>query len=250
MTSVPSVQLYTVREDLASDLPGTVRALAEAGFTLVEPFGITDFAAQLAPELARNGLSAPTTHAGLVDADDAAVQRVFDAAVSVGVQTVIDPFVPPERWRTADDVAAIAERLSVVADAAAARGLRVGYHNHAHELESRIDGVPALEYFAGILDERVVLEVDTYWALVGGVDPAALLQRLGERVVAIHVKDGPVPGDVADQTPLGEGSVPIPAILAAAPQALRVIELDESRIPPLDAVTRSLRYLEAVEGTR
>lgn len=250
MTSVPSVQLYTVREELAADLPGTIAAIAAAGFTLVEPFGITDIAAQLAPELARHGLSAPTTHARLVDADDADVQRAFDAALSVGVQTVIDPFVPPERWRTAEGVTATAERLAVIADAAQGRGLRVGYHNHAHELESRIDGVPALEYFAGILDDRVALQVDTYWALVGGVDPVALLERLGERVVAIHVKDGPVPGDEADQTPLGEGSVPIPRILAAAPHALRVIELDASRIPPLEAVTRSLRYLEGVEGTR
>jgi sugar phosphate isomerase/epimerase len=246
-TTAPSVQLYTVREALSADLPGTLEALAAAGFTLVEPFGIRDHAAALADELPRWGLQAPTTHAGFIDADDDERSRVFDAAASIGVGIVIDPFLPPERWQTADDIARIAERLAVAADAAAARGLRVGYHNHAHELEARIDGVPALEVFAGILDDRVALEIDTYWALVGGVDPADLLRRLGDRVVALHVKDGPVPGEVADQTPLGEGSVPVADILAAAPDALRVIELDESRIPPVEAVTRSLRYLESLE---
>lgn len=245
--SAPSVQLYTVREALVSDLPGTLEALASAGFTQVEPFGIRDFADALATELPRLGLTAPTTHAGFIDADDDERERVFDAALAVGVGTVIDPFLPPERWQSADDIARTAERLAAAADAAAARGLRVGYHNHAHELEARIDGRPALEHFADLLDDRVVLEVDTYWALAGGVDPAGLLRRLGERVVALHVKDGPVPGDVADQTPLGEGTVPIADILAAAPDALRVIELDESRIPPIEAVTRSLRYLESLE---
>lgn len=250
MSTAPSVQLYTVREALAADLPGTLGELAAAGFTRVEPFGIRDFSDALATELPRLGLQAPTTHAGFVDADDDDRERVFDAALAVGADTVIDPFLPPERWRSGDDVARIAERFAAAADAAAERGLRVGYHNHAHELSARIDGRPALEHFADLLDERVVLEVDTYWALVGGVDPAALLQRLGERVVAIHVKDGPVPGRVADQTPLGEGTVPVPAILASAPGALRVIELDESRIPPVEAVTRSLRYLESLEAER
>src|SRR3546814_7485369 len=111
------------------------------------------------------------------------MHRGFDAALSVGVHTVIDPFVPPERWRTAVDVAAVAERPSAVADAAGARGSRVGYHNPAHELESRIDGVTALAKFAGMPDDSVVLQVDTYSSLVGGVDAAAPLPRPGARVV-------------------------------------------------------------------
>ena len=247
-TSAPSVQLYTVRESLAADPTGTLDALAALGFTEVEPFGLPDLVDRLGPELKRLGLSAPTTHAGFIDSDAAGRARVFDAAEKIGVRTVIDPFIPPERWQSADDVREIAKRLATAAGEAADRGLRVGYHNHAHELASAIDGVPALEFFAGILDERVVLEVDTYWALVGGVDPVALLERLGERVIAIHVKDGPVPGDVADQTPLGQGSVPIRDILAAAPGALRVLELDESRMPPLDALAESLRYLRTLES--
>ncbi|KAA9151789.1 sugar phosphate isomerase/epimerase [Microbacterium lushaniae] len=247
-TSAPSVQLYTVREALASDLPGTLDSLAALGFTQVEPFGLPDMIDRLAPELERLGLSAPTTHAGFVDADAAGRARVFDAAERIGVRTVIDPFIAPERWQSADDIRVLAERLATAAGEAAGRGLRVGYHNHDHELAATIDGMPALEFFAAILDDRVVLEVDTYWALVGGVDPVALLQRLGERVVAIHVKDGPVPGDVADQTPLGQGAVPIPEVLAAAPDALRVLELDESRIPPIEALAESLRFLRTLES--
>ncbi len=247
MPTPPSVQLYTVRDALEDDLAGTLDALAAAGFTRVEPFGLADWAERLAPELARTGLAAPTSHAGFLSADEGERERVFAAAEALGVTTVIDPYVEPARWQSAADVAETARRLNDAAAAARSRGLRVGYHNHAHELEHDIDGRSALEYFVSLLDDDVVLEIDTYWVLVGGADPVALLERLGDRVVAIHVKDGPVPGDVADQTPLGEGDVPVRDILAAAPAALRVVELDDSRIPPIEAVTRSLRYLEGLE---
>ena len=52
------------------------------------------------------------------------------------------------------------------------------------------DGRHALEVFADQLDPDVMLEVDTYWAYAGGADVPALLGRLGDRVVALHVKDG------------------------------------------------------------
>jgi sugar phosphate isomerase/epimerase len=89
----------------------------------------------------------------------------------------------------------------------------------------------------------VRLEVDTYWAAVGGEDPVALLQRLGDRVSAIHVKDGAVTADVKDQVAVGSGSLPIRDILDAAPHALRVVELDDSRADRFDAVRDSFDWL-------
>ena len=100
------------------------------------------------------------------------------------------------------------------------QGLRVGYHNHDAELSSIIDGRPALEVFADLLDPTVALEVDLYWAAAGGQNPAELVGRLGDRVQAVHVKDGPMrPGISAaqlptDQTPAGQGDVPLAAALA------------------------------------
>ena len=133
--------------------------------------------------------------------------------------------------------------INAAADVAARHGVRVGYHNHAHELESVIEGTTALELLASQLDDRVVLEVDTYWAVVGGQDPVELLGRLGSRVQAIHVKDGPGTTETRDQVAVGRGSLPIREIIAAAPHALRVIELDDSRGDLLTAVADSYAFL-------
>ena len=82
--------------------------------------------------------------------------------------------------------------LNQAAVKAADHGLRLGYHNHDFELSSIVGGRPGLEVLADALDPAVILEVDTYWAAVGGQDVPALLGRLGDRVRYLHVKDGPI----------------------------------------------------------
>jgi sugar phosphate isomerase/epimerase len=235
-----SVQLYTVREALAEDYDKTLAALAGFGYTAVEPFKFDGFADDLRTGLPAHGLSAPTAHIGLLNGDQDAI---FALATELGIGTLIDPHIDQARWQTADDVAQIAAELSAAAAAAADHGLKVGYHNHHFELESMIEGRHALEVFADQLAPEVVLEVDTYWAYAGGADVPALLRRLGERVVALHIKDGDGTLDTKKQVPVGSGVLPIADIIAAAPSALRVVELDDSEGDLLDAVRVSREFL-------
>jgi len=212
-----SVQLYSVRHPLEADLSGTIRRLAEAGFTQVEPYNFVALAGELAAAFAANGLSAPTGHAPLLSSDQ---DIIFAAAKQLGITTVIEPFIPADRWQDADSIRDTARRLNLAAKKGTEHGIRVGYHNHWWELESLIEGTSALEYFASLLDPELVLEVDTYWAAVGGADPVALLGRLGPQVVAIHIKDGPGRTDdqpvnpegpvVTGQLPAGQGVMDVP----------------------------------------
>jgi sugar phosphate isomerase/epimerase len=243
-TSPVSVQLYTVREALNEDLQGTLERIAEIGYTQVEPFGFTNYPG-LGQALTAAGLSAPTTHVHAIGESDETQNAIFEAARELGIGTVIDPFVAPENWQTAEQVAEVAAQVNASAKLAAGHGIRFGYHNHAHELQSVIDGRTALEVFADQLDPEVVLEVDTYWVAVGGVDPVELLGRLGDRVVAIHVKDGPGTAETKDQVAVGSGSLPIRDIVEAAPNALRVVELDDSRGDRFQAVADSYAFLKA-----
>jgi len=236
-----SLQLYTVRGPLGDDPEATLRRVAEIGFRNVELFGFVGSADRYKILLEVAGLSAPSGHAGLVGPDRNA-DAAIDDAVELGMLTVVDPAIHID-WASREQVVAAAGELSGIARRAAERGVRVGYHNHWRELESVIDGVSALEVFADALDDTVVLEVDTYWAEVGGVSAVDLLGRLGERVALIHVKDGAVSRDDQDQTAVGSGSLDIDAILAAAPQALRVVELDGFNGDIFEAVRDSFAYL-------
>ncbi len=239
-TSALSVQLYTVRAALEEDFGGTLGRLADMGFRRVEPFALVSHADRLRSGLAAHGLDAPTAHQGLVGAD---LDEVFGTAADLGIGLVIEPSVEAARWQTESDVAATAEALNAAAEQAARHGLRVGYHNHHFELESRIDGRHALEVFADRLSPDVLLEVDTYWAYAGGADVPALLARLGTRVAALHVKDGDGTLDTSKQVAVGSGTLPIQDILAAAPDALRVVELDDTTGDIMEAVAASRSYL-------
>jgi sugar phosphate isomerase/epimerase len=238
-----SLQLYTVRGPLEEDLDGTVKRVAELGFTAVEPYNFVATADALAAALAANGLTAPSGHAPLLRADQ---DEIFQAAKKLGIGTVIDPHVDSARWTTESDVKATADALNAAAAKGAEYGITVGYHNHEFELENRIGGRSALEVMAEHLDPQVVLEVDTYWAAVGGEEPVALIERLGDRVRFIHIKDGPLTKEDKDQVAVGSGKMPIREIIAAAKHLeAGVVELDDFNGDIFDAVGDSLTYLKA-----
>nr|WP_197981754.1 sugar phosphate isomerase/epimerase [Frigoribacterium sp. CFBP 13712] len=226
-------------------MPGTLQRLADIGYTQVEPWGFVERVDEYAEALPAAGLTAPSAHAKLVGQD---LQPIFEAAVRLGVSTVIDPHIDETRWITREDVEAVAAELGEVAEAARAHGLTVGYHNHAFELENLIDGTPALEVFAAALPADVVLEIDTYWVEVGGVDAAELLARLGDRVRFLHIKDGPKTKDDTEQVAVGRGTMPVRDILRAAPQALAVVELDDHNGDVFTALEQSHSFLDGVRA--
>jgi len=240
-----SVQLYTVRRELSQDLDATLARLAAIGFRQVEAFDLVGYGDRLGDALRRQGLRAPFAHVDLLSADRAAV---VGAARDVGVTTVVQPWTEPARWESRDGVVALAEELNQAAAWAADQGLRIAYHNHQFELASAIDGRHALEVFADALGPQVVLEVDAYWAHVGGADVAALLGRLGERVVALHVKDGDGSMETLHQVAAGRGVVPIAAVLAAAPDAIPTIEFDDTEGDLFEAIAASRSYVLGLRG--
>ncbi|QHF25307.1 TIM barrel protein [Rathayibacter sp. VKM Ac-2804] len=237
-----SVQLYSVRDALAADLPAALDRLAGLGFAKVELFDVVNRADAYRSALPASGLTAPSAHARLLETG-APVEEILDIAASLGVQTVIDPMVDPERWTSADSVAGVADELNALVDSAASRGLALGYHNHAFEFENRVDGRSAFEHLAGLLDPRIVLELDTYWAAVGGDDPVEVLGRLGDRVQFLHIKDGPISKETLEQLPAGEGAMDVPAILAAAPQSLAVLEFDAYAGDVFEGLASGRRYV-------
>lgn len=246
MSGPTSVQLYTVREALAADRDGTLRRVAEAGYRAVEPYDPLNDPKGFRAVADDLGLSVSGTHAGAVLQREPA--EVFEAVATIGTDKVIVPAgIAPEEFTTRDGIARAADLLNDLAVQAARHGMRIGYHNHWWELEPKVDGRHAIEVLADLLAPEVFLEIDTYWAAVGGADVPALLGRLADRVIALHVKDGPVvKGE--PHTAVGAGAMPVPEILAAAPDARRVVELDECATDVFAALAESHTYLTSLEG--
>jgi sugar phosphate isomerase/epimerase len=240
LTSNPlALQLYTVRDQLASGRKAVLGAIRGYGYAAVEPYDVLTDPEALRADLDEAGLAVCAVHAKALGEDAGAF---LDGAKTVGADTVIVPWAPPERFADADAIAELARELNEGAARAAGLGLRFGYHNHAFEL-AMVGGRTGLEALADALDPAVLLEVDTYWAAVGGQDVPKLLGRLGDRVRYLHVKDGPVTKD-DPMTAVGGGRMPVADILAACPSAeWHVVELDRCATDVLTAVRDSLSWL-------
>ena len=242
ISSPPALQLYTLREILPTGRAVVLRQVADFGYGAVEPYDVVTDPEQLRAELDEAGLEVCSVHANILGEEGDAMLR---GARVVGAGTVIVPWAEPERFADADAVAELAAELNQAAAKTADRGLRLGYHNHDFELSSLVGGRPALEVLADALDPAVILEVDTYWAAVGGQDVPALLGLLGDRVRYLHVKDGPIGTREDDvMVAVGSGRMPVAAILAACPSAeWHVVELDRCATDMLTAVGDSLAWL-------
>ncbi|MDJ1114742.1 sugar phosphate isomerase/epimerase family protein [Microbacterium dauci] len=261
-----SVQLYSLAKEFSADMSGSLDKLAAIGLRNVEAFDFVGRPAEIRAALDASGLASPTGHAPLLSDElwtpDGAIptpapEVVFAAAAEIGIKTVIDPFVAPERWLTEDGVADIAERLNRAAEKAAEFGLTVGYHNHAQEFVADFGGQSAYERFIELTDDRVEIELDLFWALTGGQDVPALVSSLGQRLVAVHVKDGIVPtsnpwapgaesfgSDTLDQRRAGTGEVPLAAALQAN-DAIKfaVIEYDKAPGDVFEDIAASYAFL-------
>jgi sugar phosphate isomerase/epimerase len=229
---------------MTTDRKGVLAQIAAFGYGAVELFDILADPDGLRADMTAADLTACSVHASPFGEDAGAVVR---AARTLGADTIIVPMVPAARFADVDSVAGFARELNELATRMDGEGMRLGYHNHDFELSSIIGGRPALEVLADHLAGNVLLEVDTYWAAVGGQDVPALLRRLGERVRYLHVKDGPISSREEDvMTAVGSGRMPVAEVLAAAPaDAWRVVELDRCATDMMTAVGDSLAWLAA-----
>ncbi len=157
-----------------------------------------------------------------------------------------------DEWATREGVERVAARLNEAAAEAAEHGMRVGYHNHDHELRPQIDGKPALQVLAELLDRGSCSNSTCTGRRPPGIDLVPFIQELGDRIVAVHVKDGPMHDGIStasiptDQTPAGQGDVRLAEAIAAAPSLeYAVIEFDGFDGEIFDGVEQSYRWLDA-----
>lgn len=239
MTRPLAVQLYTVR-DLA-DRDATIRRLADIGYDAVEHYRPTDDPEGLRAVLDDVGMTVWGMHCW-PHSDE--LEPIVRAARTLGTDRLVVPGgIAAEEFTTVEGVERTAALLSGMRRRVAEAGIRLGYHNHWWEIEPVLDGRHAIEVLADMLDPSIFLEVDTYWAAVGGADLGALLEHLGDRVEALHIKDGPVVKGEPN-TAVGQGAMPVGDVIAAArSDAQLIVEFDSCATDLMTAVADSRAYL-------
>jgi sugar phosphate isomerase/epimerase len=237
-----SIQLYTLRDQLAIDLAGTLQALAEIGYTRVEHAGfvgrtVTQFKAALDAA----GLRATSGHVPIPQPFDPAAWSASLADANVlGSRYIVHPFFgidfgTGEVVRTTAPWRAFARDLNRAGRMARAAGLKLGYHNHNWEFFRLTDNPSRTAY--DVLTEAtdpdlVHLELDLFWAIRGARDPVDLIRQNKGRVLQYHVKDLNQAGSFADP---GQGLIDFARIFRHSDTAgVReyIVERDDAGTPP------------------
>ncbi|MDA3963301.1 MAG: TIM barrel protein [Planctomycetota bacterium] len=238
-----SIQLYTLREQMAAEGPASViQRLGAIGYSAVEggvPKGLSgpEWRAMVEDQgmhISCGGCGVPTA-----DSVAATVTKVTE----LGVRHAMCGY-GPEHFADLEAIKRTAEALAIGYELMADSGITLCLHNHAWEFE-RIDGRLKQDILIELCP-AVQFELDVYWATNHGTeDAAAMVTRVADRTPMLHLKDGMLVKDEA-MLACGAGKQNFPAIMAAAdPQVLvaAAVELDRYDGDMWDAVTASHAYL-------
>jgi sugar phosphate isomerase/epimerase len=195
---LPGIQLYTVRDSMATDVPGTLRAIAGIGYREVEFAGYGDQSAQQVRRLLDDlALRAPSSHV------DARVLRqdpqpLIDMAGEIGHEYLTVAWLRAEDRQTIDDYKRWADIFNRVAEACRKSGLRLSYHNHDFEFQL-LDGQLPFDILLNETDPHLMdFELDFFWVRKGGEDIVTVLNYAPERFTMAHIKDMDAQGNMAD----------------------------------------------------
>jgi sugar phosphate isomerase/epimerase len=238
--------MYTVRDDAARDLAGTLAQVAQIGYAGVELAGYAGHtASDVRKMLDTNGLFAVGGHTAF-DLLSKNLEQVIADTKTLGASYVIVPYIGQE-WRNGlDDYKRLGATLAEFGHKLHDEGLTLCYHNHDFEFNKfggDTHGYDVL-FDAATLDTLQV-EMDTFWVKKAGEDPAAYLAKYAGRVPLVHLKDMTPEGDFA---PVGEGTIDYPSLFDAAEGAgakFYVVEQDKcTTATPLESIAISFKNLQ------
>jgi sugar phosphate isomerase/epimerase len=249
------LELYSVRDALQKDPQGTVRAVAEMGYVVVEFYGpYFDWSEPQAKDMRKLmdelGIRCLSTHNDEDNFSDAKIEHTKSLNLILGSKYVVQAWSDPKPnlagWKQ------LAATLNAASDKLAPAGLKVGYHNHDAEWKT-VEGKRPIEILAANTKPEVMLQLDVGTCLEAGADPVAWIRANPGRIHSIHCKDWSPDPNIGYKTLFGEGKADWKGIFHAAENGGGVqyylIEQEGSRYPELETARRCLETFRKTRQT-
>ena len=245
---IVGLQLYSLRDAMKKDVPGTLKKTAKMGYQTLETAGYGDgklygYAPaefrKMCEDLGMQGMGAHLGRSYTKETDAEVMdwwKQALDAQAEAGCSYAVQASYPI--GEKLDDIKLYCDYFNQVGAEAKKRGLRFGFHNHAKEFEKR-EGEVIYDYMVANTDPtNVMFELDVYWASKGGVNPSAYIQKYAGRFPLLHIKDVDIIG--ASET------IDFESIFKAAyKQGLEeyYVEIEANSLPPMLCARKSAEYL-------
>lgn len=257
------LQLWTVRNQLEDDIPGTLKAVAEAGYRQVELGKVMD-ADNYIPVAKDLGMNVTSSFMdwqaiGNPTADEAPnIDKVIEKAHKLGLKHLVFGYIGRGHRETVDHYKAHAERANDAGNKCKAAGIQLCYHNHSFEFADLGKGVTGWDVFVDSFDKELVkFEVDVFWVKIGGRSPIKTMRSLKGRISQVHLKDikkgtktshdeGQVPEDAFQE--LGDGTIDMQRVMeVAAKLGVEQCHVEQDQSPdPIASIGQSMKHLKTL----
>ncbi len=246
------LELYSVRGELAKDLPGTLQTIAKIGYEVVEFYApytawTFPFAKEVRTRLDDLGLRCFSTHNGFESLmPGETMAHAIELNQILGSRQIIMASAP-RLTKTVEDWKALCGHLTTAVEELKPHGLSAGFHNHHLEWLPLEGGPRVMDILAANTPKEFILQLDVGTCVEAGADPVAWINANPGRIKSMHVKDW-APGEKADEKSyrvlFGEGVAPWKEITAAAESVggleYYLIEQEGSRFPEFETAERCL----------
>lgn len=234
------LELYSLRDQCKTDLPGMLATVAKIGYKGVEFAGYHNRTArELRKLLDDNGLVTCGTHTPYDSILPAKLDETIEFNRTIGNSFLIVPWMEGKSKQEWLDKAKLFDQVAV---RLRAEKMFVGYHAHAHDFQ-QFEGQSAWDLFFGNTQPEVIMQLDTSNCREGGADPVAVLKKYPRRARTIHLKafgGGP-------EAVIGEDQVDWEEVFSFCESKggtkWYVVEHESSK-DPVDAVRRSYEALK------
>ncbi|MEZ6063159.1 MAG: TIM barrel protein [Planctomycetaceae bacterium] len=257
------LQLWTVRNQLEKDVPGTLKAVATAGYRQAELMNVlqSDDIIRAAHDAGLDVESAfvDWQSVGNPNAADApSFDTILEKAKAKNLKYLVFGYIGKGHRETVDHFKGHAERANAAGQKCRDAGIQLCYHNHSFEFTELQDSKTGFDVLMDEFDRELVkFEVDVFWVKIGGWDPIATMKRLNGRVAQVHLKDlkagtevlhdeGQVPHDAFRE--LGAGTIDMAEVIKVAAEtgaALCHVEQDQSP-DPIASIGQSMQHLRKI----
>ena len=250
-------QSYTVRKDCQNekDFAQTMERIAEIGYRTVQLSAIGPIEPERVKAVCdRNGLKIVLTHNPeddfLYKTDRLIERHLLYGCTYAGLGYL------PERYQSREGILRFAEDFGPAAEKLRTAGLKLMYHNHALEFARMPDGRTMMDHLLSVMPAELMgVTADTYWLQYGGMDPYTWLERHGDRLHCVHLKDYAVKGFEIRMAPAGGGNLDFGRILGILGNngvtEYILVEQDECyEANPFECLRESYEYLTRLQQGR
>jgi sugar phosphate isomerase/epimerase len=251
------LQLYSLRNEFKTDVPGTLAKIKEWNIKLIEGGGSYGFSIDDYKKLLqRNNLQMVSYGADFNELEKNP-QSVIDHAKAFGAKFIMCAWIPHKEGEfTIDDTKKAIDVFNTTGKLLSENGLKFCYHPHGYEFRPYDKGT-LFDYMVKNTDPKYVnYEMDVFWIKQPGQDPVGLLKKYPSRFMMLHLKDrrpgtaGNQDGRAPDESNvvLGTGDVGIAAIMVEAKKiGIKYYFIEDESPDAVVQIPQSLEFLRKLK---